>query len=116
MAESVTEVEMSALAGFKWVGFNDFRFDRDVMGNEVGQIIDVALAGSADIALKLREPVGVADDVMLDAFCEAAAKVGRFINRRSSSGLGTRSDRLGEPSRAPACRRLRPRAWPDFSS
>ena len=59
------------------VGLDDAGLDRDVVGDEVGEVVDVERQRLADVALEPGEAVGVADDVVLDALGQPAAELAR---------------------------------------
>ncbi len=75
MPERVTEVEMCPLPFLKRIGRHDFRLDRDIVRNQLGEISNIQLKCLSDRFLHLREVCFVPNDVMLDALGEPAAQL-----------------------------------------
>ena len=79
MAKRVAKIQMRPLAFLKLIRNDDRSLDRDVVGDQLGQIRDVELERPINRLFESRESFGVANDVMLDALGEPASKLARGV-------------------------------------
>ena len=89
MAERVAEIQVRPLALLERVGLDHPRLDRDVVGDQVGQVIDVERQRPVDLAFQPGKPVGIADHVVLDALGQAAAQLARGSVPSTSGSIST---------------------------